>query len=429
MSEFSELIKHLHRVRDFIRNFYLFDWRERSDYEDRSSRTYDNERRRIESLFNEYVKSVRIRSGFAEQSRKGRKSLMINATDIARNPLYEVWRAKRFTPSDILLHFTILDEGAKKGENGFTKQDIVQRVLDMTSTETFLWSSKRDMPSDSTIGGKLKEYESAGLLVVEGSGRATRYVLASPKCDDLPEEAKIAVNFFSEALPFGEIGDHIREEAGWTDEIFRFKHHFIAHTLDDEVLYDLLTALRLHCRIQLMMDRAPCYIKGVPCKILVSVQTGRRYIGMREEFRDGTFKFIARRLDYIKKAYILGVEKDHEDICRKFEAVLDGAWGVSFGADQKEPPKLEKVEMKLCIDEQTETYVLDRLNREGRKGKIERLEKNIFLYSHAIWDSNEMMPFVLSFTGRTLSFKCENEKTEERFREEMKRMTSMYLGR
>jgi hypothetical protein len=319
-------------VRDYVRNFYLFDWRERSDYDDRSPRTYDNERRRIESLFSEYVRSARIRSGFAEQTGRGRSSLVINATDIARNPLYEVWRAKRFTPSYILLHFTIFDEGAKKGQNGFTKQDIVQRILDMTSMENFSWNCRRDIPSDSTIAGKLKEYENAGLLVVEGSGRATRYVLASPKCDDLPEEVKIAVDFFSEAVPFGEIGDHIREESRWVNEIFRFKHHFIAHTLDDEVLYDLLTAMRLRCKVGLFMDREPLFIRGVPCKILVSVQTGRRYIGLLEDSKNSKdSKFIARRLDYIKEAYILDVEQDYEDICQNLKQFLT-ARGASVSA-------------------------------------------------------------------------------------------------
>jgi hypothetical protein len=424
MSDFSELIKHLHRVRDYIRSAYLFDWRGRLDYEEKSPRTYDNERRRIESLFNEYVRNARVRSGFEGQTRKSSVSLMINATDIVRNPLYEVWRAKKFTPSDILLHFIILDEGAKKGRKGFTMQDITKRVLDLISTENFSWNDGRDMPSDSTVWGKLKEYESAGLIVGDHTGKATRYFLSLPKCDDLPEGLKFAVDFFSEAVPFGEVGDHIREEGGWINEIFRFKHHFIAHTLDDEVLYDLLTAMKQHRRVHLSMDRERerHFIRGVPCKILISVQTGRRYIGMLEE----SGKFSARRLDYIKKVEICGTkEEDYEDIRRKFETDLDSAWGVSFGMI-RQPEKPEKVAMKLYIDEQTEKFVLDRLTREGRRGKVRRLEKNVFLYSHAIWDANEMMPFVMSFIGRILSFECENAETEERFYREVGGMMSMY---
>ena len=99
MSEFSELIKHLHRVRDYVRGFFLYNWRGSADYDEKSSRTYDNELRRVKSLFNKYVRNERARSGTADRIEK-KISLAINATDIDRNPLYEVWRAKRFKPLD-----------------------------------------------------------------------------------------------------------------------------------------------------------------------------------------------------------------------------------------------------------------------------------------------------------------------------------------
>jgi hypothetical protein len=241
MSDFSELIKHLRRVRGYVRGFYLFNWRGRADYDKKSPRTYDNERRRVESLFNEHVRSARVSSGAVGKSRK-KTSLAINATDIARNPLYEVWRAKQFTPSDIMLHFTILDMGAKN-KDGFTIKDIAERVVEITSMKDFLWRDDNDIPSDSTIRDKLNEYVETGLLTAKLSGRETRYFPALLTCAGLVEGLKLAIDFFSEAAPFGELGDHIRDEGGWDNKFFRFKHHFIARTLDDEVLYDRLTAM------------------------------------------------------------------------------------------------------------------------------------------------------------------------------------------
>ena len=429
MSEFSELIKHLHRVRSYVRSFYLFDWRERADFDEKSSRTYDNERRRVESIFYEYVTSGRIRSGIADKNEK-KTSLAINATDIARNPLYEVWRAKRFTPSDIMLHFIILDTGAKKkNKNGFTKSDIVQCVRDITSMQNFLWN--KDIPSDSSIRDKLNEYEKAGLLVSELSGRELRYYLVPMTCDDLPENLRFAIDFFSEAAPFGEAGDHIRDEGGWINKFFRFKHHFIAQTLDDEILYDLLTAIKERRRVGLHTEKGPrLREEGVPCKILVSVQSGRRYIGMTDDWDDG--KSIARRLDYIDKVDICDdVGKlEYDEVLQKFEADIDKAWGVSFGMGMDpKPDKPEKIVMTLYIDEENENFVLDRLKREGRKGKTERLEKNVFSYSHEVWDSNEILPFIMSFIGRIISLQCE-KNTEDRFRYELDYMTSMYgVGR
>jgi predicted DNA-binding transcriptional regulator YafY len=427
VSTFSELIKHLHRVRGYVRGFYLFDWRTRMDYDEKSARTYDNERRRIESLFNAYVRSESLRSSFADK--KGKKiSLMINATDITRNPLYEVWRAKEFRPSDVILHFTILDVGATQSADGFTIRDILKRIVDITSMGNFLGYQNIDIPSDSTIRGKFNEYEKAGLLTTKRVGRKNGYFLTSLRCVDLPEELRSAIDFFSEAAPFGEIGDHIRDEGKWVNKIFRFKHHFIVHTLDDEILYDLLTAMEECREVTLAMDtrKSPSPIAGTPCKILSSVQTGRRYIGMTDKAeKDG---FTARRLDYINCVEMgdaIGAQT-YSATLRRFDAALEKAWGVSFGISRK-PETPESVVMTLYIDEKTEKFVLDRLEREGRKGKIERLRENVFSYSNEVWDSNEMMPFIVSFMGRIVSLDCE-ETTKQRFHEEFELMTSMYAS-
>jgi hypothetical protein len=425
---FSELIKHLNRVRGYVRGFYLFDWRTRTDYDEKSPRTYDNERRRIESIFNEYVRSESLRSVAADK--KGKKiSLMINATDITRNPLYEVWRAKEFRPADMILHFTILEAGEAHRSDGFTIRDISNRITDITSAPAgkFLWNATTYLPSDATIRGKFNEYERAGLLMTKRDSRENRYFLTSLMCADLPEQLRSAVDFFSEAAPFGTIGDHIRDEGGWANEIFSFKHHFIAHTLDDEVLYDLLTAMKERREVTLTMDvrKSPSPIAGTPCKILSSVQTGRRYIGMTDKAEnDG---FTARRLDYVNRVEMGNAigEEAYSATLRKFETALGYAWGVSFGMRQK-PETPGRVAMTLYIDEKTEKYVLDRLKREGRRGKIERLRENVFLYDNEVWDSNEMMPFIMSFIGRIISLDCE-ENTARRFNEELTLMMSMYV--
>ncbi|MDR0653204.1 MAG: WYL domain-containing protein [Synergistaceae bacterium] len=429
MGSFSELIKHLHRVRGYVRGFYLFDWRTRVDYDEKSLRTYDNERRRIESLFGEYVRSVSLGAGAADK--KGKKiSLTINATDITRNPLYEVWRAKEFTSADMLLHFTILAVGEKHSSDGFTIRDVSERVGNIISDNNSLWNPNANAPSPSTIRIKLNEYEHAGLLMTKRVGRENKYFLTSLRCAGLPEELRSAVDFFAEAAPFGEAGDHIRDEVrddgGWGGEIFSFKHHFIAHTLDDEVLYDLLTAMEERREITLTMDdrKAPSLVAGTPYKILISVQTGRRYIGMTDKADKG--RFTARRLDYINRVDMGNAidEETYSATLRRFETALGHAWGVSFGI-RRRPETPERVVMTLYIDEKTEEYVLDRLRREGRRGKIKPLRENVFSYSNEVWDSNEMMPFIMSFIGRIISLDCE-KTTERRFNEELRLMTSMY---
>ena len=52
---YSELIKNFENIRDYISQFYVYGFKRRKDYDKKSSRSYDNERRRIESWLGEYM--------------------------------------------------------------------------------------------------------------------------------------------------------------------------------------------------------------------------------------------------------------------------------------------------------------------------------------------------------------------------------------
>ena len=52
---YNELIKHFQKVRDYMHEFYIYGFRSRLDLSYKSHRSYDNERRRIESYFKDYL--------------------------------------------------------------------------------------------------------------------------------------------------------------------------------------------------------------------------------------------------------------------------------------------------------------------------------------------------------------------------------------
>ena len=52
---FNELIKNFDNIRQLMRDFYVFGFKSRADFADKSARSYDNERRRIESWLCEYM--------------------------------------------------------------------------------------------------------------------------------------------------------------------------------------------------------------------------------------------------------------------------------------------------------------------------------------------------------------------------------------
>lgn len=52
---YSELIKNFDRIRDYMRQFYVYGFKSRNEYDKKSARSYDNERRRLESWLGDFM--------------------------------------------------------------------------------------------------------------------------------------------------------------------------------------------------------------------------------------------------------------------------------------------------------------------------------------------------------------------------------------
>ena len=63
MSSYNELIKNFERIRNYMREFYVYGFKSRNDYDKKSARSYDDERRRLESWLGDYMRFERTRDG------------------------------------------------------------------------------------------------------------------------------------------------------------------------------------------------------------------------------------------------------------------------------------------------------------------------------------------------------------------------------
>ncbi len=54
---YSELIKSFNRIRTYMRSFYVYGFRRRDEFDQKSARGYDDERRRVESWLGDYTYS------------------------------------------------------------------------------------------------------------------------------------------------------------------------------------------------------------------------------------------------------------------------------------------------------------------------------------------------------------------------------------
>jgi DNA-binding transcriptional ArsR family regulator len=434
MAQFQELIKNFDRIRDYMRQFYVYGFKVRGDFTEKSARTYDNERRRIESWLADYISS--------DYTSKGKQiSISADSRSISSNPLYNAWKSKSFTDKDLLLHFFILHYLAqnrvteKEPELILTEHGVSASVSRSGMTAGELAdriSADFGCSFDGqTVRLKLKEYENLGILSSEKYQKSVYYQLSQPAPFEKPEfkalyeRLLMAVSFFSETAPFGFIGNTILEREYRHSSCFCFKHYFMVHTLEDGVLYPILQAIRqggcLEFENHSQRSGKITFIQGFPLQIFASTKTGRRYAciyAVKER------RFLNLRLDCIAS-----VRKLREDLDEAafFRSLLDKnralCFGVSFG---HKTVRTEEICIKLFVDEEQEEHILERLYREGKGGEILRIRKNEYLYSSVFFDVNEMLSWVKSFTGRIMDIQSSSESSVLKVVSDWKSMYRMY---
>lgn len=404
MANFSQLIKRFDKIRDYMRDFYIYGFKLRTDFKLKSLRTYDDEKRRIESYMGEYMKW--------QYTKNGKKSFIaLDSSKIPINPLYAAWKSKSFTSNDIMLHFYIL--------NSLKKPHTVDEITNKISLES---SHTFDV---QTVRNKCTEYVRNGLLISKKKDKAIYYSL-NPDEDLFKAFPHLldSVKFFQGSIPFGEIGSFILDLNEDCNDLFVFKHQFIAHTLDDMILFDILSAIRKNMAIIFESHSKKSdniiIFEGIPLKVFVGAYTGRRYICV---YKPKARRFFNYRLDNIKSVHLNGICEDALFYKKKLEENLNKLWGVSFGGKSR----LEILCMKLYIDEEKEKHILKRIYREGHGGELLRLEENIFLYTKELFDTNDMSPWIKTFTGRILALEGTNKTVIERFFDDIEKLKHMYL--
>lgn len=409
MSDFSELIKNFDKVRDYMKDFFIYGFKTRSDFQYKSLRTYDNERRRIESLLSNLIKF--------DNSKKGKHiAISLDSGQLPANPLYKAYKSKSFTDNDISLHFYILD---------LLRKYPAMSVEEITDG---ICNNYGRIFEPQTVRLKLKEYVNEGILLQKKSGKSLQYSLSEDYPDTLCSDTDSlldAVTFFSESAPFGVIGSYLLDRMDVINDTFLYKHHFIVHTLEDQILLTLLTAIDEKRMVEIInygKGKKEILIPCVPMKVYISTQTGRRYIIM---YLPDIKRFNSFRLDYIKSVKLLTIYENYGYCKEKFEKNEAFCWGVSFG--NSDHSKLsEQFTMVILIDEQREQYILDRLKREGRNGVITRMCDNTYSFSAQVFDTNEMMNWVKTFIGRIISLDGTNKQVINTFYRDIYRMKRLY---
>lgn len=409
MAVYSELIKNFEKIRDYVREFYIFGFRTRENYNKKSKRTYDNEKRRIESWLSDYIHTDLI-------GHKKKVSVKIDSSHMYENPLYWCYKSKSYTDNDIRLHFILMD----------LLDDSMMTVSEITDKIALEYGMIFDT---QIVRLKLKEYVEEGLIQQKKIGNTILFTKSNIFADMLVKQYPAIADmiaFFSGEVPFGVVGNFLMNPLNYVNKIFTRKHSYMVHTLDDEILLSILDAMKSKNEVTLscigMKHQNAYQVTAVPLKIHSSVQTGRNYIIM---YRAPQKRLFSVRLDAVKKVMKESPCADYDKYYQYYENNVQYLWGTSFGNIRKYG-QTEHIHMELLIDDTSEQFVVKRLIREGRNGTVTKIAEGRYAYDVDLFNANEASPWIKTFIGRIVVFETSNQELQERFNQDVQRLHEMY---
>ena len=411
MAQYSESVKNFERVRDYMREFYVYGFKSREDYTQKSARSYDDERRRLESWLGDHM-------SFKQTSSGKNVFISIDSRTSQHNPLYRAWKAKSFTDGDITLHFMLMDilpSESPTDSTGISIKDIMAKVDD------YLTETGSDKTFDeSTIRKKLKEYAIEGLVIAQKVGKN---MLFSRTADhELPN--RDLLDFFSETAPCGVIGSFLLDKREQTKSFFTFKHHYITSALDSEILCELFLAMSEKRMVTLTaVGRKKDKVKehhAVPLKILESVQNGRQYL---MAFVPSMNRIVSYRTDYIIDVKPEEVCPDFDNLREKLAGMRQHIWGVSTEGHSGE--RMEHVDFTVHYGDD-EQFIHTRLEREKRCGTVDRIDGNTSRFSADVYDCGELVPWIRTFICRIEEIHFSDKELEDQFKKDIEEMYLLY---
>lgn len=105
-------------------------------------------------------------------------------------------------------------------------------------------------------------------------------------------------------------------------------------------------------------------------------------------------------------------------------ALLDQSWCVSTHRVNK---GLVKVEAHFYIHVEKESYLLRRIEKEGKWGVLSQLEENLYLFEISVSDPNEMVPWFKSFCDKVKVLKSDDHDLPDKIEADWRVALEKYI--
>ena len=408
---YNELIKNFEKIRAYMREFYVYGFKSREDYNKKSLRSYDDEKRRIESWLGEHMSFVRTPEG-------KNVFISIDSRSLNHNPFFNALKAKSFTDGDVTLHFVIFDILYDSNDR-YTLSQINDKICD----EYLCFFDEPMAFDESTLRKKLKEYVKEGIVVEQKQGRSVVYSRAKELVLDNIDDV---VDFFSEVAPCGVIGSFLHDKQPPHDEVFSFKHHYITSAIDSDVLCDLFLAMQNKSVVTVTnsskRSKESRKNRIVPLKIRISVQDGRQYLVAYQPDFNCIKSF---RIDYLSNVKIEEQTPRFDELRKALDDMESKMWGVVCKRFLDGKEKLDHVEFVVRV-ESDEEHIVSRLYREKRVGKVEKIDDNTYRFEADVYDASELVPWIRTFICRIEKINFSDKVLQNSFKQDIEQMYAIY---
>ena len=219
----------------------------------------------------------------------------------------------------------------------------------------------------------------------------------------------------------GVVGSYLEDKMEQEKEYLAFKNHYIMNAYDTEIIEKILRGI--YERRQLMIanqsrrNKVMSEWKVVPLKLYVSTQGGRNYLICSNMYG----KQMSFRIDYIKSVQLGEIIENYDSYLRDYQNRVKHMWGVVCDKGKN----YEHIEIDINV-EQGEDYIVKRLSREKRCGKIEKIDDNTYRFTADVYDSNEMITWIRTFIGRIKKIKCDNPEVVNQLKFDIVKMAKWY---
>ncbi|SHK77523.1 Predicted DNA-binding transcriptional regulator YafY, contains an HTH and WYL domains [Anaerocolumna jejuensis DSM 15929] len=412
------MIRNYENIRQILRNIYIYGCFTRDDFIEMgiSGRKYDNEQRRI---------SAYLPDKFIQKRRVDKKVLLYcsySMEDSAENYLADTYKNKSFTALDIMSYFFV--------------QQLLNDNIEMTAAEIL-----EDMPNyneasiftKDNLRVKLDELVDKGYIVSRKEGRKVLYRLTQDLWADFTDEELKDISLYLEFLKnvspiempyyFLEQKLHLYmkyERKMNLDDggVFAFKHNHFFNSLDNDVLLEILRAIKNSNVLRIGIDNQ-VEIEVLPVKVIHDSTYGRQYLYCYDAISDRQRVVRIDKIDSARCDRFLK-SKEHK-LIEGMDKFADECWCTS-GVEEE----LKEIVVEFRFNEDKEAFILRRIDKEGHGGKLIKKEDGNYEYRLKLRDPNEMIPWIRSFGERAKVLSSGDRHTEEIIAQDWKKAVRNY---